>query len=222
MTCCRLEFPIGAVSYSSGIEWGGGSGEHTPMRRRAGRLASLLADGPGICDGVFSGAEHRAASARRWRVEQVAANSPKPRRRLGNSHLETAAQGRGLPSQGARAAAWNCDGLESLMRLRPRAIAYPSRSAIVTRAMAFPLAPRWHGFFTRDESKLDFAGARLVPIGANRQQRVLSAREPVVVAVGRRALQAALDDAGGASFRAASPACCHETNIQDSFRRRET
>jgi urease accessory protein len=47
---------------------------------------------------------------------------------------------------------------------------------------------------------------------------VLSALEPVVVAAGRRALQAALDDAGGASFRADLAGMRHETQYTRLFR----
>jgi urease accessory protein len=75
-----------------------------------------------------------------------------------------------------------------------------------------------HGFLHAVASNWISAGARLVPLGQTDSQRVLSALEPVVVATGRRALQAALDDAGGATFRADLASMRHETQYTRLFR----
>lgn len=62
------------------------------------------------------------------------------------------------------------------------------------------------------------AGARLVPLGQTDSQRVLAALEPVVVATGKRAMAASLDDLGGATFRADLASLRHETQYTRLFR----
>jgi urease accessory protein len=63
MTWLSPAFPVGAFSYSSGIEWAVETGDIGDAASLRGWLASMLADGPGFCDGVFLAQTHRAASS---------------------------------------------------------------------------------------------------------------------------------------------------------------
>jgi urease accessory protein len=216
MTWLSPAFPVGAFSYSSGIEWAVEAGDIADAATLRDWLSSLLADGSGFCDGVFLAHAHRAASraddgALHEVAELAAAFAPSRER-----HLETVAQGRAF-IEIARSA-WNCDGLERLIASCSGAIAYPVAVGIVSAAHGIPLAATMHGFLHALTSNWISAGARLVPLGQTDSQRVLSALEPVVVAAGRRALQAALDDAGGASFRADLASMRHETQYTRLFR----
>jgi urease accessory protein len=216
MTWLSPAFPVGAFSYSSGIEWAVEAGDIADAATLQDWLSSLLADGPGFCDGVFLTHAHRAASraddgALHEVAELAAAFAPSRER-----HLETAAQGRAFVE--IARSAWNCDGLEHLIAICNGAIAYPVAVGIVSAAHGIPLPATLHGFFHALTSNWISAGARLIPLGQTDSQRVLSALEPVVVAAGRRALQAALDDAGGASFRADLAGMRHETQYTRLFR----
>ena len=62
MTWLSPAFPVGAFSYSSGIEWAVEAGDIVDVTTLQDWLASMLADGPGFCDGVFLVHAHRAAS----------------------------------------------------------------------------------------------------------------------------------------------------------------
>src|SRR5438105_4985145 len=53
MTWLSPAFPVGAFSYSSGIEWAVEAGDIVDGATLRDWLASMLADGPGFCDGVF-------------------------------------------------------------------------------------------------------------------------------------------------------------------------
>src|SRR6266581_982094 len=64
MTWLSPSFPVGAFSYSSGIEWAVEAGDIGDAASLRDWLASMLADGAGFCDGVFLAQTHRAASAR--------------------------------------------------------------------------------------------------------------------------------------------------------------
>jgi urease accessory protein len=216
MTWLSPAFPVGAFSYSSGIEWAVEAGDIVDGATLQAWLSSMLSDGPGFCDGVFLAQAHRAAASSddaglRDVAELAAAFAPSRER-----HLETASQGRAF-IEIARAA-WNCDGLDRLIGACDGAIVYPVAVGIVSAAHAIPLAPTMHAFLHALTSNWISAGARLIPLGQTDSQRALAALEPVVVSTGRQAIQATLDDLGSATFRADLASMRHETQYTRLFR----
>jgi urease accessory protein len=216
MTWLSPAFPVGAFSWSSGIEWAVEAGDIVDVTTLQDWLASMLADGPGFCDGVFLAHAHRAAASideasLRDAAELAAAFAPSRER-----HLETSAQGRAF-IEIARAA-WNCGGLDRLIAACEGAIVYPVAVGIVSAAHAVPLASTMHAFLHAVTSNWISAAARLIPLGQTDSQRALAALEPVVVATGKRALGALLDDLGSATFRADLGSMRHETQYTRLFR----
>jgi urease accessory protein len=216
MTWLSPAFPVGAFSYSSGIEWAVEAGDIVDVTTLQHWLSAMLADGPGFCDGVFLAHAHRAAASTddarlREAAELAAAFAPSRER-----HLETAAQGRAF-IEIARAA-WNCDGLDRLIAACEAAIVYPVAVGIVSSAHAIPLASTMHAFLHALTSNWISAGARLIPLGQTDSQRALAALEPVVVSTGKRAIDAVLDDLGSATFRADLASMRHETQYTRLFR----
>jgi urease accessory protein len=216
MTWLSPAFPVGAFSYSSGIEWAVEAGDIGDAASLRDWLASMLADGPGFCDGVFLAHAHRAASSRddaglRDIAELAAAFVPSRERQL-----ETSAQGRAFID--IARAAWNCDGLDQMVSHCDGTIAYPIAVGLVSAAHAIPLAPTMHAFFHALMSNWISAGARLVPLGQTDSQRVLALLEPTVVSTANRALKASLDDLGSATFRADLASMRHETQYTRLFR----
>jgi urease accessory protein len=216
MTWLSPSFPVGAFSYSSGIEWAVEAGDIADAASLTDWLASMLADGSGFCDGVFLAHAHRAASARdaaalREVAELAAAFVPSRERQL-----ETSAQGRAF-IEIARAA-WTCDGLEPMIAACGGAIVYPVAVGLVSAAHNIPLAPVMHAFLHALASNWISAGSRLIPLGQTGSQRVLASLEPVVAATAGRALAAALDDLGSATFRADLAGLRHETQYTRLFR----
>ena len=53
MTWLSPSFPVGAFSYSSGIEWAVEAGDVVDAVSLQDWLAAMLTDGPGFCEGVF-------------------------------------------------------------------------------------------------------------------------------------------------------------------------
>jgi urease accessory protein len=216
MTWLSPAFPIGAFSYSSGIEWAVEAGDIGDGATLRDWLSSMLADGPGFCDGVFLAHAHRASASSddamlREAAELAAAFAPSRER-----HLETASQGRAF-IEIARAA-WKCDGLDGLIAACDGAIVYPVAVGIVSAAHAIPLAPTMHAFLHALTSNWISAAARLIPLGQTDSQRALAALEPVVVATAKRAISASLDDLGSATFRADLASMRHETQYTRLFR----
>jgi urease accessory protein len=216
MTWLSPAFPVGAFSYSSGIEWAVEAGDITDAAALRGWLAAMLGDGSGFCDGVFLAQAHRAASsndhtALREIAELASAFVPSRERQL-----ETSTQGRAFID--IARAAWACDGLDELISACGRPPVYPVGVGIVSAAHKIPLAPAMHAFLHALVSNWISAGARLVPLGQTDSQRILAALEPTVVATASRALQATPDDLGSATFRADLASLRHETQYTRLFR----
>jgi urease accessory protein len=216
MTWLSPSFPVGAFSYSSGIEWAVEAGDIGSAISLRDWLSSMLTDGPGFCDGLFLAHAHRATSLRdhaglRDVAELAAAFVPSRER-----HLETSAQGRAF-IEIARAA-WNCGGLDQMIDHCDSPIVYPVAVGLVSAAHLIPLAPTMHAFLHALASNWISAGARLIPLGQTDSQRVLALLEPVVVSTAKRALEASLDDLGSATFRADLASMRHETQYTRLFR----
>jgi urease accessory protein len=216
MTWLSPAFPVGAFSYSSGIEWAVEAGDIADAASLRDWLASMLADGSGFCDGVFLAHAHRAASSRdgtglRDIAELASAFVPSRERQL-----ETSAQGRAFID--IARAAWNCDELDQMISHCDATIVYPVAVGLVSAAHAIPLAPTMHAFLHALTSNWISAGARLVPLGQTDSQRVLALLEPTVVSIAKRALRASLDDLGSATFRADLASMRHETQYTRLFR----
>ncbi len=216
MTWLSPSFPVGAFSYSSGIEWAVEAGDISDAVSLRGWLAAMLGDGPGFCDAVFLARAHCAASvgdgvALREIAELAAAFVPSRERQL-----ETTTQGRAF-IEIARSA-WTCDGLDRLVAACDGAIVYPIAVGIVSAAHAVPLAPAMHAFLHAVVSNWISAGARLVPLGQTDSQRILAGLEADVATTARRALAASLDDLGSATFRADLASLRHETQYTRLFR----
>jgi urease accessory protein len=216
MTWLSPSFPVGAFSYSSGIEWVVEAGDITDAASLRDWLGAMLGDGSGLCDAVFLAQAHRAASAQdgaalREIAELAAAFVPSRERQL-----ETSTQGRAF-IEIARAA-WACDGLDGLVAACGGDTVYPVAVGVVSAAHGVPLAPVLHAFLHAVVSNWISAGARLVPLGQTDSQRILAGLEADVAATASRALTASLDDLGSATFRADLASLRHETQYTRLFR----
>jgi urease accessory protein len=216
MTWLSPAFPVGAFSYSSGIEWAVEAGDITDAASLRDWLAAMLTEGSGFCDAVFLAQAHRAALAKdgaslREIAELAAAFVPSRERQL-----ETTTQGRAF-IEIARSA-WASDGLDDMVAACDGAIVYPLAVGIVSAVHCLPVAPAMHAFLHAVVSNWISAGARLVPLGQTDSQRILAALEADVAVTAKRALKASLDDLGSATFRADLASLRHETQYTRLFR----
>jgi urease accessory protein len=209
-------YPIGAFSYSSGIEWAAEARDITDAATLERWLAVMIGEGNGFCDAVFFAHAHRAAAERddkalRAVAELAAAFAPSQER-----HLETTAQGRAFLD--ATRAAWPTPALDRLLAVWDGAVALPVAVAVASAGHEIALAPVLQAYLHALAANLVSAGVRLVPLGQTDGQRVLAALEPVVAATAARGLATALDDVGGAAFRADLASMRHETQHTRLFR----
>jgi urease accessory protein len=209
-------YPVGAFSYSSGIEWAVETGDITDAETFKRWLAVVMAEGGAFCDAVFFVHAHRAVEAGddkalRDVAELAAAFAPSRER-----HLETTAQGRAFIE--ATRAAWPCAALDRLAAAWDGPVAYPVAVAVTAAGHGIAAAPALNAFLHAVAANLISAGVRLIPLGQTDGQRLLAALELLVAATAARALATPLDKVGGAAFRADIASMRHETQYTRLFR----
>jgi urease accessory protein len=209
-------FPVGAFSYSSGIEWAVETGDITDAATLQSWLSVMLSEGGGYCDAVLFAQAHRTAlndddKALHDVAELAAAFAPSKER-----HLETTAQGNAFVE--AARAAWGCAALDRLKSLREGPVAYPVAVAVTAAGHGIAREPALAAYLQALAANWVSAGVRLIPLGQTQGLKVLAALEPAVAATAARALEATLDDIGSAAFRADLASVLHETQYTRLFR----
>jgi len=209
-------YPVGAFSYSSGIEWAVESGDIKDAETLRAWLAVMIGEGSGFCDAVLFVHAHRAISendgeALRAVAELAAALVPSKERLL-----ETTTQGRAFVD--ATRAAWPCEALGRLDATWNGAVALPVAVGVTCAGHGIARAAALHAFLHALTANWISAGVRLIPLGQTDGQRVLAALEASVAATAARALKTPLDEIGSSALRADIACMRHETQYTRLFR----
>jgi len=209
-------YPVGAFSYSSGIEWAVEAGDIKDAASLRQWLAAMLCEGSGFCDAVLFVHAHRATAAGddaalRAVAELAAALVPSKER-----FLETTAQGRAFLD--ATKAAWPCPALTRLDDAWQGAVALPVAVAVACAGHEITCETALGAFLHALTANWISAGVRLIPLGQTDGQRVLAALEAVVGETAACALATPLGEIGSAAFRADLASMRHETQYTRLFR----
>src|ERR1044072_9220884 len=209
-------YPVGAFSYSGGIEWAVESVDVKDAETLRRWLTVTTTEGGGFCAAVFLLHAHRAVEAADDRAlrdvaELAGAFAPSKER-----HLETTAQGRAFIE--ATRAAWPCAALDRLAAAWDGPVAYPVAVGVSAAGHGVAVEPALGAYLHAVVANLISAGVRLIPLGQTDGQRLLAAFEPVIAATAARALATPLDRVGGAAFRADLAGMHHETQYTRLFR----
>ena len=209
-------YPVGAFSYSSGIEWAvEAATSRMPKpealadrddRRR--RRASAMR-----CSSCTRIGRSKQTTIRRC------ARSPNlpPRSRRRRSAISKRPR-RAAPSSRRRARPGRARRWSGLPRAWDGPVAYPVAVGVASAGHGVAVEPALDAFLHAVTANLISAGVRLVPLGQTDGQRVLAAFEPIVAATAARALATPLDQVGGAAFRADLASMLHETQYTRLFR----
>jgi urease accessory protein len=209
-------YPIGAFSYSSGIEWSVEARDICDAATLQAWLGVMIAEGSLFCDAVVFAHAYRAtadgdeATLRRVAGLAVALAPCKER------HLEMTAQGRAFFD--VTRTAWPALALDRLQPLAEGGIAFPVAVGVACAGHDIALAAALACYVQAGAANLISAGVRLIPLGQSDGQRVLAATEPIVAATVSRALVTTLDDVGSAAMRADLASMHHETQYTRLFR----
>jgi urease accessory protein len=209
-------YPVGAFSYSSGIEWAVEAGDIKDAETLKAWLTVMLGDGGGFCDAAFFVHAHRAIAgnddAALRAVAELAAAFVPSKERL----LETTAQGRAFLD--ATRAAWPCAALARFDAVWKGPVAFPVAVGVACAGHGIACEASLHAFLHALAANWISAGVRLIPLGQTDGQRVLAALEGAVTAAATRALVTPLDEIGSAAFRADLASMRHESQYTRLFR----
>jgi urease accessory protein len=215
MTWLSPAYPVGAYSYSHGLEWIVEAGTVRDAPTLAAWIEDMLLHGAGRTDAIFLAEAWRTTAAGDTAAleavaELAAAFAPSAERRL-----ETLAQGTAFLA--ATLAAWPRPELAALAA-EGREVAYPVAVGASAAAHGLPLAETAQAFAQAFAASLVSAGVRLIPLGQSDGLRVLAGLEPLIPRVVAAALAATLEDAGGSAVAADIASMRHETQYTRLFR----
>lgn len=213
MTWLSPAFPVGAFSYSHGLEWVVETGDVRSAATLGDWIRDLLAHGAPTTDLIFLAEAWRATSAGDASrldavVELAAAFVPSAERRL-----ETIAQGNAFLV--AARAVWPSPALD---KLHGSEIAYPVAVGAAAAAHGLDLTVTARCFAQAFVANVVSAGVRLVPLGQTDGLRAISSLEKPVAELVSRALAMTPDDIGGAAIAADIGSMLHETQYTRLFR----
>jgi len=222
LTFLSPAFPVGAFSYSHGLEKVIEDGAVATPEDLFAWLSGILEHGAGLNDGILI-KESMAAVLRADRAALIdlidlgLAFQPSRER-----HLETSAQGTAFvrtisaawhPVTGTIGAALFCE-LADTIDCWP----YPVAFGAVSGAWEIPEHPAVSAYLHAFSANLISAAIRAVPLGQTDGQKVLARLEPVISAVTDKALSSDLEDLGGCSLLADIASMAHETQYSRLFR----
>jgi len=209
-------FPVGAFSYSHGLEWAIETGAVRDAAMLSGWIADLLGRGSFWCDAVLFGCAREAAA--RDDVPAIVeigalaeALAPSAER-----HLEMMAMGAAFLA--AVQAGWPDEVLNRLLVATGGRLAYPLAVAAVAAGHGIALADALPVYLNALAANLVSVAVRLVPLGQSEGLRVLAGLETMIVETAERAARATLEDIGSATIQSDIASMKHETQYSRVFR----
>jgi urease accessory protein len=194
-------YPVGAYSYSHGLEWAVETGAVTDGPALQAWVADLLVHGAGRSDAIL--VAHALSTADPAPLAELAeALAPSSER-----HLETMAQGAAFTR--TTNATWGLD-------LPP--MAYPVAIGAAARRLGLPVDLTLALFVQAFAASIVSAGVRLVPLGQTEGQQITAALLPLAARVAAAAGDAPLGSIGGSALGADLSAMLHETQYSRLYR----
>ncbi|MBO0347128.1 urease accessory protein UreF [Roseibium sp. CAU 1637] len=218
-------FPIGAFTYSHGLEQVIDDGGVENAAEMQAWLSDVLQVGAARSDGILLVHTLRAArdgdkSAAREQIELGLALQPSKER-----YLETSAQGTAFIQ--AIKAAWASDNSTPAARIFAELTAgaeeletwpYPAAVGLVAATWEVPEEAILTGFLHAFAANMVSAAVRAVPLGQSDGQRILASVQPLIAATVQDVLASDLDDLGTATLLTDIASMAHETKYSRLFR----
>jgi urease accessory protein len=214
MTWLSPAYPIGAFSYSHGLEY---AVEAELVQGEAALIdwiGTVLSHGAGASDGAFLAAAAQAASAGDDPALDEVAELAACWRGSAELALETMAQGRAFLSVTRNA--WPHRALDRFSQRHAGEAALPVAVGLTAAVHGIPRAPALTAYLQALAANLVSAGVRLIPLGQSAGQRAMAALEPVAAAVA--AAPQSLDTLGTATLMVDWCSMRHETQYTRLFR----
>lgn len=207
-------YPVGAFSYSHGLEWLVETGAIHDHRSLAAWIADLMVLGSGRNDAILFAESWRAANKpdELARIAELASAFAASAERT----LETQMQGDAFCEVTRRT--WTSPGLDRLIARYPHPVCYPVAVGVAAADHGIALGPALRAYCHGFAANLVSAGVRLVPLGHTDGQRVLKALEDCVEEAAAIGESKSLSDLSSITIMADLAAMHHETQYTRLFR----
>jgi urease accessory protein len=208
-------YPIGAFSYSHGIEFAVETGRVKNAATLGDWIGHVLRHGAAWVDAVLLKEAYQAAddTARLQELADLAAAW----RGTAETALESAQQGGSFVM--VTRAAWGHPAIDAFAAARgERPVALSIAIGVAAAAHRLPLRPVLAACLHAFAANLVSAAVRLIPLGQTDGQRALSMLLPVVESVADCALACPLDECGTAAPMVDLMSMLHETQYTRLFR----
>ena len=209
-------YPVGAYSYSHGLELAVEEGLVRDRAELIAWLAAILRDGSGRNDAILFAAAHRAAAPGAASDLGEVAEIAGVFQPTSEIALESTAQGDAFLR--VTRAVWPCAALDRLAGAWDGPVAYPVAVAVTCAGHGVALGPGLAAYLHAFAANLVSAGVRLVPLGQTDGQHAIAKLEPAVREVAATAPALSLDDLGSATLVVDWCAMRHETQRTRLFR----
>ncbi|HZB93503.1 MAG TPA: urease accessory UreF family protein [Stellaceae bacterium] len=216
MTWLSPSYPLGAFSYSHGLEYAVEAGLMAGRDALFEFVATAVSAGAGRSDGALLAAAWRAAAAGDGVALDEVAELAFAWRGTAETALESRAQGAAFLA--TTRAAWPHPRLDALALRHRGELALPVAVGAAAAAHEVPLAPALTAYLHCFAGGLVSAGVRLIPLGQSDGQRVIAALEGVIAATAEAVLATPLDEIGTAAFVIERCSMRHETQYTRLFR----
>lgn len=213
MTWLSPAYPIGAFSYSHGLEYAVEAGLVTDEAALTDWIDTAIRHGAGSSDAAFLAA---AWAARDGTTLDDVATLAAAWRGSAELALESLSQGRAFLSTTRNA--WPHPALDDFARRHDGAVALPVAVGVAAAAHGLPLTATLSAYLQAFAANLVSAGVRLVPLGQSAGQRAIAALESAVADTIAAAPGRSLDELGTAALMVDWCSMRHETQYTRLFR----
>ncbi len=194
-------YPVGAFSYSHGLEWAVDARQVTDRETLKAWLETVLRHGAGQSDALFLCAAYGVDDA--TEVDAIARAFAPSAERL----RETVLQGEAF-----------CRATRDIWGVDMPAMIYPVAVGHAARVHGLPLDQTLQVFLHAFISNLAAAGMRLVPLGQTDGQIVIKTLAATCIDVADRAMDGSLEDLSSTAFLSDIASMKHETQYSRIFR----
>lgn len=196
-------YPVGAFSYSHGLEWAVEAGQVRDADTFLDWLEDILRHGTGRNDAILLACAYRSDTGALRALDDLARAYASSKERL----LETEAQGAAF-----------CRTTAAIWGGAMPDLTYPVAVGYAAHAHGFPLRQTSAMYLHAFASNLTSAAIRLVPLGQTEGQAALTALIPLCEGIAGETANLTTDDLGGSVFMADIAAMKHETQYTRLFR----
>lgn len=216
MTWLSPAYPIGAFSYSHGLEYAVETGRVTAVEALIDWVETVVEAGAGRVDAALFCAAWRAVDTGDDEAFDAAVELAGAWRGTAETALESVSQGAAFLA--TTRAAWGDPRLDRLAARHGGDMALPAALAAACAIHRIPLVPALGAYLQAFAANLVSAGVRLIPLGQTDGQRAVAALETAVGRAAAAALEADLDDLGTAAPLVDWCSMRHETQYTRLFR----